>query len=753
MRNIKEIVSQLTLEEKAGLCSGQDFWHTKAIERLGIPSLMLSDGPHGLRKQDQSADHLGINDSIKAVCFPAACATAGAFDRNLLQQMGETLGNECQAEDVSVILGPGVNIKRSPLCGRNFEYFSEDPYLTGELATAFVKGVQSQGIGTSPKHFAANNQEYRRMSISSQVGQQALREIYLSAFETIVKEAQPKTIMSSYNRLNGVYTSQNEWLLTDILRKEWGFEGYVVSDWGAVDDRVKSLEAGLELEMPSSNGINDTKLVEAVRAGLLEESILDLAVERLLTVTFDDIDHRRAVTWNKEADHAVARQIAEESAVLLKNSGILPLSASQKIAFIGEFAKKPRFQGGGSSHINSFKVTNALDEANKETKIIYAQGYDVTEQTDDVKLRTEAVEVAQNVDVAVLFIGLPDSYESEGYDRTHMSLPQNQTDLVEAVTAVQPHTIVVLYNGSVVELPWADKVAAILEMYLAGQAVGEATVNLLFGHVNPSGRLAETFPLKLEHNPSYLNFPGNGRDVDYQEGIFVGYRYYDTKNLPVAYPFGHGLSYTTFTYSDLKVSKDTLTESDNLEVSVTVTNSGTCCGKEVVQLYVSNQNANHKRPIRELKAFDKIDLAPGESQKVTLNLTPRSFAYFSEELNDWYIASGIYNIQVCRSSREVICETEVRINSSQALPFKVHRNTTIGELLEQPNCQSITKDLMKRIAASFGDHNEESESSAVSDEMATQMMSSMPLRALLSFGILTDDSLEETLIALNTVVE
>ncbi|WP_202922593.1 glycoside hydrolase family 3 C-terminal domain-containing protein [Streptococcus sp. S784/96/1] len=753
MRNIKEIVSQLTLEEKAGLCSGQDFWHTKAIERLGIPSLMLSDGPHGLRKQDQSADHLGINDSIKAVCFPAACATSGSFDRNLLQQMGETLGNECQAEDVSVILGPGVNIKRSPLCGRNFEYFSEDPYLTGELATAFVKGVQSQGIGTSPKHFAANNQEYRRMSISSQVGQQALREIYLSAFETIVKEAQPKTIMSSYNRLNGVYTSQNEWLLTDILRKEWGFEGYVVSDWGAVDDRVKSLEAGLELEMPSSNGINDTKLVEAVRAGLLEESVLDLAVERLLTVTFDYIDHRRAVTWDKEADHAVARQIAEESAVLLKNSGILPLSASQKIAFIGEFAKKPRFQGGGSSHINSFKVTNALDEANKETKIIYAQGYDVTEQTDDVKLRTEAVEVAQNVDVAVLFIGLPDSYESEGYDRTHMSLPQNQTDLVEAVTAVQPHTIVVLYNGSAVELPWADKVAAILEMYLAGQAVGEATVNLLFGHVNPSGRLAETFPLKLEHNPSYLNFPGNGRDVDYQEGIFVGYRYYDTKNLPVAYPFGHGLSYTTFTYSDLKVSKDTLTESDNLEVSVMVTNSGTCRGKEVVQLYVSNQNANHKRPIRELKAFDKIDLAPGESQKVTLNLSPRSFAYFSEELNDWHIASGIYNVQVCRSSREVICETEVRINSSQALPFKVHRNTTIGELLEQPNCQSITKDLMKRIAASFGDHNEESESSAVSDEMATQMMSSMPLRALLSFGVLTDDSLEETLIALNTVVE
>ena len=466
-RDIKAIVKQMTLEEKAGMCSGEDFWHLKSVERLGIPSVMVSDGPHGLRKQDQEADHLGANDSIKAVCFPTACATACSFDRDLLYKLGETLGDECQAQNLSVILGPAVNIKRSPLCGRNFEYFSEDPYLASEMAGAHIKGVQSKNIGTSIKHFAANNQEYRRMSCSSEIDERTFREIYLGAFETAIKEGKPDTVMCSYNKINGEFASENHKLLTEILRDEWGFEGYVMSDWGAVNERVKGLKAGLDLEMPGSGGYTDAEIVSAVKDGTLEESVLDTAVERILNIIFKYTDNRQEGRFDLEADHQIAKKIAEESMVLLKNDGILPLKAGeQKIAFIGKFAEKPRFQGGGSSHINSFKVESALDAVKAYTEVAYAQGYDVKEDKIDEAMLKEAVETAKNADVAVIFAGLPDAFESEGYDREHMGMPDCQNYLIQEILKVQKSVVVVLHNGSPVEMPWADDVSAILEAYL-----------------------------------------------------------------------------------------------------------------------------------------------------------------------------------------------------------------------------------------------------------------------------------------------
>ena len=492
--DIKHLVSQMTLEEKCGLLSGLDFWHTKPVPRLNVPSVMVSDGPHGLRKQDEGGDHLGMNDSIAAVCMPAACATAASFDRELIRRSGEAIGASAQHEGVSVVLGPAVNIKRSPLCGRNFEYFSEDPYLTGQMASAFIQGVQSKHVGTSIKHFAANNQEHRRMSSSSNASERTLREIYFPGFETAVKEAQPWTVMCSYNRINGVYASQDPWLLTQVLRDEWGFEGYVVSDWGAVSDRVKGVAAGLDLEMPASGGFNDRKVMQAVLEGRLEEAVVDRAVERILTINYKFLENAAPETpWDKEADHALAAEIAGECMVLLKNNGVLPLNKADSIAFIGEFAEKPRFQGGGSSHINCFKTTSAL-EAAQGLNVSYARGYMVKEDTTTPELIAEAVEKAKKAKVAVIFAGLPDDYESEGYDRTFMFLPPCQNELIEAVAAVNPNTVVVLYNGSPVEMPWVDKVSAVIEGYLGGQAVGIATVNVLFGDVNPCGKLPESFP-------------------------------------------------------------------------------------------------------------------------------------------------------------------------------------------------------------------------------------------------------------------
>ena len=466
---ITELISKMTLEEKAGLCSGADFWHTKGIERLGIPSVMVSDVPHGLRKQENEADHLGINDSIKAVCFPAGCATASSFDRNLLEELGEIIGNECQAENISTILGPAMNIKRSPLCGRNFEYYSEDPLVSSEMASAFVRGVQSKSVGTSPKHFMANNQEYHRMTSSSEMDERTMREIYLASFENMVKKEKPWTIMNSYNKLNGTYLCENKEMLSDILRDEWGFDGYVMTDWGAMNERVEALKAGCNLEMPASGGKTDKEIVDAVRSGELDEAVLDQRCEEFLNIIFRYMENRDAnAVFDREKDHGKARHIEEECIVLLKNeASILPLSPEQKTAFIGKYAAAPRFQGGGSSHINSFKTESALDALDaadgiKKENIVYAQGYDDLEDKTDAALLREAAEAAKSAETAVIFAGLPDSFESEGYDRTHMQMPQCQITLIEEVAKVQPNTVVVLHNGTPVEMPWIDKVKAVV---------------------------------------------------------------------------------------------------------------------------------------------------------------------------------------------------------------------------------------------------------------------------------------------------
>ena len=752
--DVKALVAQMTLEEKAGLCSGADFWHTKAVERLGIPATMVSDGPHGLRKQDDKADHLGVNDSIEAVCFPAACATAASFDPALLTRMGEAIGDSCQHERLSVVLGPAVNIKRSPLCGRNFEYFSEDPYLAGRMASAHIHGVQSRNVGTSIKHFAANSQEHRRMSSSSNADERTLREIYFPAFEMAVKREQPWTVMCSYNRLNGVFASENPWLLTDVLRKEWGFQGYVMSDWGAVSDRVKGVQAGLELEMPSSGGVNDRKLVDAVRAGTLDEKVLDRACERILNIVFRYVENARPDTpWDKEAQHALAAEIAADCMVLLKNEdGILPLSREDEIAFIGEFAKKPRFQGGGSSHIHSFKTTSAL-EAAEGLRVSFAPGYSVRQNEPDEALIAQAVENAKKAKVAVVFAGLPDSFESEGYDRTHMRMPDCQNRLIEAVAAANPNTVVVLHNGSPVEMPWIGQVKAVLETYLGGQAVGTATVRVLFGDVNPSGHLAETFPLRLEDNPSYLYYGGEGNVTEYREGVFVGYRYYDKKKMDVLFPFGHGLSYTAFAYSNLRLEqgKAALDEGDTVKVTVTVKNTGSRFGKAVAQLYVGALDGDVIRPVRELKGFEKVALAPGESKDVCFTLDKRAFAYWNTEIHDWYVAAGQYAIEVGDSSRHLPLRAEITLRDTRELPRHYDMNSIFMDIMADPKAKAIIAPLMA--ARQQPEEASEAAAEAITEEMNMAMMQYMPLRALLSFGGLTQDTMESLIRALNGTAE
>lgn len=735
--DIKELISQMTLEEKAGLCSGLDFWHTKPVERLGIPAVMVSDGPHGLRKQDSEADHLGINDSIKAVCMPAACATAASFDRELIGHMGESIGDSCQHEKLGVVLGPAVNIKRSPLCGRNFEYFSEDPYLAGEMSASYINGVQSRNVGTSIKHFAANNQEHRRMSSSSNVDERTLREIYFPAFEISVKKAQPWTVMCSYNRLNGVYASEHPWLLTDVLRKEWGFEGYVMSDWGAVSNRVAGVAAGLDLEMPASGGINDKKIVDAVRAGELDEAIVDQAVERILNINYRYLDNAKPETpWDQEADHQFSAQIAEECMVLLKNEGVLPLSKDDEIAFIGEFAEKPRFQGGGSSHINCFKITSAV-EAAEGLKVTYAQGYSAEKDEAADAMIDEAVAAAKAAKAAVVFVGLPDAYESEGYDRTHMAMPACQNKLIEAVAAVNSNTVVVLHNGSPVEMPWIHKVKGVLEAYLGGQAVGQAVVRILFGDVNPSGHLPETFPVKLSDNPSYLYYGGEGNEADYREGIFVGYRYYDKKDIEVLFPFGYGLSYTTFACSNLRMSASEITDQDTLTVTVTVTNTGTCAGKTVVQLYVGDKVSTVLRPVRELKGFEKVELAPGESKDISFELDKRAFAYWNTELGDWHVETGEFTVEVGQSSRDIEACGTVTVNSTVRLKKHYTMDSIYMDILADPKAAQVIKPMLDGIKKAFSsgsDDTSDAAKEAVSDEMGMAMVQYMPLRGAVSFG-------------------
>lgn len=771
--DVKKLVNELTLEEKASLCSGADFWHTKAIDRLNIPAAMVSDGPHGIRKQESLADHMGVAESIKAIGFPTASAMACSFDRDLLHKVGDALGEECVAEDLAVLLGPGINMKRSPICGRNFEYYSEDPVVAGELGAAFVNGVQEHGVGTSLKHFAANNQEWRRMSISAEIDERTLREIYLAAFETVVKKAQPWTIMCSYNRINGVYSCENDWLLNKVLRDEWGFEGLVMTDWGAMDERVPSLKAGLDLEMPDCHGETDKLIVKAVQSGELEESVLDTAVERILTMVDKYLTARKDIDpasmvhplpssvergYDVAAHHALARTTAEQSAVLLKNEDILPLQKDKKIAFIGEFAKVPRIQGGGSSHINNTSVESALDAAGDS--VSYAQGFHIDEETTDETLLQEAITLAKESDVAVIFAGLPDSFESEGFDRTHLNMPANQNELIARISEVQPNVVVVLHSGSPIAMPWLDKVAGVLQMYLAGQASGGAAVNLLFGDATPCGKLAETFPLHLEDNPSYLNFPGNRKKVCYQEGVFIGYRYYDKKKMDVLFPFGYGLSYTDFTYSNMKVTVngknatdvDVIKETDEIVVSADITNTGNCDGAEIVQLYIKNPVVYEIRPEKELRDFAKVFLKAGETKTVTFTLNARAFSYYETRIHDWYAESGDYEILLASSSRDIRLQDTVSITGSKKIPFVADHITTCEDVELFAKDGSALDEMLRRSGfAEATDHDGDDSMGSGTADMMKAMFTGTPLHSILSFSSeeLTYEDIQDTIRKLN----
>lgn len=771
--DVKKLVNELTLEEKASLCSGADFWHTKAIDRLNIPAAMVSDGPHGIRKQESLADHMGVAESIKAIGFPTASAMACSFDRDLLHKVGDALGEECVAEDLAVLLGPGINMKRSPICGRNFEYYSEDPVVAGELGAAFVNGVQEHGVGTSLKHFAANNQEWRRMSISAEIDERTLREIYLAAFETVVKKAQPWTIMCSYNRINGVYSCENDWLLNKVLRDEWGFEGLVMTDWGAMDERVPSLKAGLDLEMPDCHGETDKLIVKAVQSGELEESVLDTAVERILTMVDKYLTARKGIDpasmvhplpssvergYDVAAHHALARTTAEQSAVLLKNEDILPLQKDKKIAFIGEFAKVPRIQGGGSSHINNTWIESALDAVGDS--VSYAQGFHIDEETTDETLLQEAITLAKESDVAVIFAGLPDSFESEGFDRTHLNMPANQNELIARISEVQPNVVVVLHSGSPIAMPWLDKVAGVLQMYLAGQASGGAAVNLLFGDATPCGKLAETFPLHLEDNPSYLNFPGNREKVCYQEGVFIGYRYYDKKKMDVLFPFGYGLSYTDFTYSNMKVTVngknatdvDVIKETDEIVVSADITNTGNCDGAEIVQLYIKNPVVYEIRPEKELRDFAKVFLKAGETKTVTFMLNARAFSYYETRIHDWYAESGDYEILLASSSRDIRLQYTVSITGSKKIPFVADYVTTCEDVELFAKDGSALDEMLRRSGfAEATDHDGDDSMGSGTADMMKAMFTGTPLHSILSFSSeeLTYEDIQDTIRKLN----
>jgi len=750
-RNIKEIIGKMTVEEKASLCSGLDFWNTKAVERLGIPSIMMSDGPHGLRKQDESVTELfDINNSVPATCFPTAAGLACSWDRKLVERVGTALGEECQAEGVSILLGPGANIKRSPLCGRNFEYFSEDPYLSAEMAASHIRGVQSQGVGTSLKHFCANNQEHRRMTIDAVIDERTLREIYFASFEGAVRQAKPWTVMCSYNRINGEFGSQNKYTLTEVLRNEWQHDGFVVSDWGAVNERVAGLEAGLELEMPSSGGERDKEIVDAVKSGRLSEEVLDKAVERLLGIIFRAADNKKAnATFDKEAHHQLAREASRESMVLLKNEdSILPIKREGTIALIGAFAKEPRYQGSGSSHVRPILLQNAYDgivkSVDQKAKITYSQGYDLENDLVDEKLINEAKKVALKSDVAIVFVGLTENYESEGYDREHLRIPENHIKLIEAVADVQSKTIVVLSNGSPIEMPWLNQVKAVLETYLGGQATGDAVADILFGDFSPCGKLAETFPVKLSHNPSYLNFPGEGDRVEYREGLFVGYRYYDAKNIRPLFPFGFGLSYTNFEYTDIKLSKDEVLDTEVLNVSVRVKNTGKVRGKEIVQLYVRDIEKSVVRPEKELKGFEKVDLDVGEEKTVNFALNKRAFAYYSTEIKDWHVETGDFEILIGKSSQEIVLRGLVRVNSTTKIDRKYDRNSTIGDIIGDPDglvkANRVIYEYLKRFGMDKG--LKETKKSTV-----TEMIKYTPLRALPGFsrGEITEGMVDELL--------
>lgn len=647
-QDILSTVEQLTPKEKAALCSGKDFWTTKSVERLNVGSFVMSDGPHGLRKENEDDDNLGMKMSFPATAFPPAVNMASSWDPELVREIGIALGEQCLDQKVDIILGPGANIKRSPLCGRNFEYFSEDPYLAGKLGTAYIKGVESTGIGTSLKHFAANNNEYLRMTINSVVDERALREIYLSAFEESVKQGKPRTVMASYNKINGVYATDNPRLLTDILRKEWGFDGLVVSDWNATNDRVAGVKAGMDLEMPTSGSKNDRRILSALKNGDLTERELDTVTERILRTLCQCEAGRKDFSADYDKAHALAKRAACESVILMKNDdGLLPLSEGQPLLVLGKLARHSRYQGAGSSRINPYKLVSLCDALDAEgIKYEYRDAYSLDGDGKDSVLEAEALAAAENFDGTILCcIGLTDSYESEGYDRSHMRLPDAHNDLVSRLAALGKKTVFLLFGGSPVEMPWLDLASTLVNAYLPGEAGGEALTDIIFGRVNPSGKLAETYPFALEDNVNAQYFPMGPKNVEYRESIFVGYRYFDSAHKDVAFPFGHGLSYTRFEYGDLSVSDD--------KVSFKIKNVGERAGAEVAQLYIRDLSPVVFKADKELKGFAKPFLQPGEEITVELPLNKRSFAFYNTETESWYAASGEYEILVGSSSRDI----------------------------------------------------------------------------------------------------
>lgn len=681
-------VEGLTLEERADLVSGTDFWFTAKVS--GMDPMLMTDGPSGLRKQVNV--HSAMDQSIEAVCFPCSALTASSFDDQMLEKLGEQLGTAARAEKIGVLLGPGVNIKRSPLAGRNFEYFSEDPLLAGRMGTAYVKGVQSTGVGVSVKHFATNNREDQRFTNSSDVDERTLREIYLAQFERIVKQAHPATIMCSYNKLNGVQVSQNQRLLTNILRNEWGYQGLVMSDWGAVVDHIAAVKAGLDLEMPGKGDASKEEIIRAVKEGRLQESTLNRSALRVLKMAerygYPTV---AAPEYDMEAQHEFARQLADDSIVLLKNEKQeLPLSDSAKLAVIGELAEKPRFEGGGSSHVNAHRIVTPKEVMPENA--VYAQGYRLDSDQPDEQLTAEAMALAKNSDQVVFFAGFPEAMESEGFDKHSISLPANQNKLLEQLLTVNPHVVVVLQNGSAVEMPWEPKTPAIVETYLAGEAVGEATWDILSGQVNPSGKLSETFPKRLADNPTYPTFGKDRRHEVYREGILMGYRYYDAKQLAVRFPFGHGLSYTTFAYQNLTISEN----SDDVTVSFDLENTGSQAGKEVAQVYVANHASQTIMPIDELRDFVKVELQPGETKHLTLKLSRRAFAWYNSETETWEADNGQYEILVGSSSRDIRLRQEFELTIGTNPLGKITGETYVGELMENAD------ERIKQIIAEMG---------------------------------------------------
>ena len=702
MKNIRSIIPQMTLEEKAALCIGASPWTTTPIERLGVPELSVSDGPHGVRRVADVNDL--VAKSLPATCFPTASCMASSWDVELIHTLGQALAEECIALKVDVILGPGANMKRTPLGGRNFEYYSEDPYLAGQMAASFINGVQSKGVGTSLKHFATNNQEYRRHTISSEMDERTLREIYLPAFETAVKKAKPWTVMCAYNKLNGTFCSENHGLLVNILKDEWGFEGLVVSDWGAVHDRVASLQGGLDLEMPGPREQRVKAVVEAVRSGAVDESVLDESVRRILGIVFKAAETPKGASFDAALHHALARRVAAEGMVLLKNNGLLPLKDPQHIAVIGHAAEEAHFQGGGSSHINPTRVDNPFKELQNlagDAELSFTEGYPAGAAFDQ-SLIDAAVKNARSADVALIYIALPESKESEGYDRADLDLTTQQVALIKAVAAVQPRTVVILNNGAPVVMgEWIDGTAAVLEAWMMGQAGGGAIADVLYGKVNPSGRLAETFPLRLVDTPAYINFPGGNGQVRYGEGIFIGYRYYDAKEAPVQFPFGYGLSYTTFAYNNLKASPASFKDVDGLTLSVDVTNTGKVAGKEVVQVYVHDAKSGLVRPPKELKGFAKVELQPGETKTVSLALDFRAFAYYHPGYMQWITEDGEFDLLVGSSSADIRCTRTVTLQSTLKLPSLLDRESTVRDWLDDPRGRRVFEPLFQQMLAAM----------------------------------------------------